>query len=329
MAIRRRCGFGAEDFVYSKLHFTVEKPWYARGLVISLFILGLIMLTWGTSILYARSIRQRNILLRRKVDEQTKELLASNVRLEENVNKLAKTEIHLRKNIQVRDRLISIITHDILTPLRFIGQIARLGAEEKQTDAGLTRRALTDVQNAVHKLFHSTQNLLHWVTYHQEQFKTTTINCSPFALVEQLMEDFSEMSRFQGNTLRNEVPEDDVIITDPRILTIILHNLLSNSIKYTQNGVITVRSTIEHKWYLLEVSDTGRGMTPVQLEAVQTGMNMHGEISVEDVTAGNGIGLSLVADLVNALHARWEIDSREGSGVSVRIYIPIIPAPEQ
>jgi len=264
-------------------------------------------------------------MLRRQVDEQTKELMMSNVQLEENVNKLAKTEIQLRKNIQVRDRLISIITHDILTPLRFIGQIARLGAEEKPTDAGLTKRALTDVQNAVHKLFHSTQNLLHWVTYHQESFKTTTINCSPFALVEQLMEDFSEMSRFQGNALNNEVPEDDVILTDPRILTIILHNLLSNAIKYTLHGDITVRSRIEAQWYLLEVSDTGRGMTAAQLEAVQQGKTTHGEISVEDVTAGNGIGLSLVADLVLALHGRWEMDSPEGHGVSVRIMIPLNP----
>lgn len=324
--IRRRCGFGPQDFVYSRLIFNVEKEWYERGWIIGLFLAALIMLTWGTTILYSRSIRKRNILLRRQVDEQTKELLASNVHLEENLSKLAKTEINLRKNIKVRDRLISIITHDILTPLRFIGQIARHGAEEKPTEEGLTKRALKDVQNAVHKLFHSTQNLLHWVTYHQENFKSNTINCSPFALVEQLMEDFSEMSRFQGNVLINEVPEDDVILTDPRILTIILHNLLSNAIKYTQNGKIAVRSSIETSWYILEVRDTGRGMTSDQLAAVHLGTMQHGEISVENLTAGNGIGLSLVADLVQALHGRWEIDSREGSGVHVRIFISLDPA---
>jgi len=221
--------------------------------------------------------------------------------------------------------LISIITHDILTPLRFIGQIARLGAEEKPTDEGLTRRALKDVQNAVHKLFHSTQNLLHWVTYHQEQFKTSSINCSPFALVEQLLEDFSEMGRFRGNMLINEVSEDDVILTDPRILTIILHNLLSNAIKYTQNGKIIVRSGIEPQGYMLEVKDNGRGMTPAQLEAVHLGLTKYGEISVEDITTGNGIGLSLVADLVHALYGHWELDSTEGKGVRVRIFISLDP----
>jgi len=196
--VRRRCGFGATDFVYSRVHFTIAKPWYTKGWAIACSVALLLFVTWGISAFNSRSIRKRNIILRRRVDDQTKELLASNAQLEENVDKLGKTEVNLRKNIRVRDRLISIITHDILTPLRFIGQIARLGNEEKSKDEGLTKRALKDVQNAVHKLFHSTQNLSRWVTYHQEQFKTTSINCSPFALVEQLMEDFSEMSPFSG-----------------------------------------------------------------------------------------------------------------------------------
>jgi signal transduction histidine kinase len=323
LLLHRRDGFGNDDFVLSRLAITVEKPWYAKGWAIIFFALGVILLTWSIAALNSRSIRKRNIELQKKVDEQTKELIASNSQLEENVNKLATSEINLRRNIRVRDRLISIITHDILTPLRFISQISRLGAEEKPADHGLAKRALADVQNASHKLFHSTQNLLHWVTYHQENFSTVSVNCSPFAIVEQLMEDFSEMAHFQGNTLINEVPEDDVILTDPRILTIILHNLLSNAIKYTQNGIIRVNSGIEQNWFVLEVIDNGRGMTPEQIEAVRTGTLRQGEISDDAITAGNGIGLSLVADLVEALNGRWDIESPEGKGVRVRLFISL------
>jgi signal transduction histidine kinase len=187
----------------------------------------------------------------------------------------------------------------------------------------MAKRALTDVQNAVHKLFHSTQNLLHWVSFQQEKFTTASINCSPFAIVEQLMEDFSEMSLFQGNTLINEVPEDDVIRTDPTVLNIILHNLLSNAIKYTQHGEIRVQSAVESNLYILEVRDTGRGMTTAQLEAIRRGTAKQGDTTLEDVTAGNGIGLTLVADLVRALQGRWEIDSPESGGVSVRIFLSL------
>ena len=320
--LRRRAGFGPKEYVYSTLHFTVLKPWYAKNWAFGMYGIGFFLIVWGTIKLYTRSIRQRNIELEHKVNEQTKVLKTTNLYLEDNLSKLALSEGNLRKNIRVRDRLISIITHDILTPLRFIGQIARLGGEEKPNEEGLPKRALTDVQNAVHKLFHSTQNLLHWVTFHQEHFNTYSTNCSPFALVEQLIEDFSEMSKFQGNILVNEVPEDDVILTDPRILNIILHNLLSNAIKYTKNGHVLVRSRTEDNWYVFEVSDSGRGMTQAQLEAVREGITREGEVMIEDISAGTGIGLSLVADLMQALKGRWEIDSPDKIGVRVRIYLP-------
>jgi len=321
--IRRRCGFGPEDFVYSRIHFNVEKPWYAKGFAISMYVLCLGLMTWIIAALNSRTIRKRNIELQRKVDIQTNALLASNLQLEENVQKLAETEIHLRKNLSLRDRLMSIITHDILTPLRFIGQIARLAIEEKPADDGLPKQALSDVHSAVHKLFHSTQNLLHWVTYHQEHFTPSSVNCSPFAIVEQLIEDFSEMSRFQGNTLINNVPEDDIILTDPRILNIILHNLISNAIKYTKNGEIRVRSATKDQWYELEVKDTGRGMTAEQLEMIRTGANNQFDVKQQDISAGTGIGLSLVADLITILQGRWEINSPGGLGVIVKVFIPL------
>lgn len=321
--IKRRCGFGPDDFVWSRAHFTVARPWYAQIWVLSMIGFAFLIILWATAALYARSIRKRNIALQHKVDEQTRELLHTNAQLEVNLTKLSASDQDLRNNIRVRDRLISIITHDILTPLKFIGQIARLGADHPQEETNNTKQALTDVQNAVHKLFHSTQNLLHWVNFQKDQLKISAVNCSPFALVEQLIEDFREMARYQENVLINEVPEDDVIISDPRILSIVLHNLLSNAIKYTQHGSITVRSGVENHSYILEVRDTGRGMTTAQLEQIRRGNSKPGEYSLEDVTAGNGIGLSLIADLMKTLQGRWEIDSPEGKGVSVRIFIPL------
>jgi signal transduction histidine kinase len=82
------------------------------------------MTIWGISVYHTRSITRRNIELQKKVDEQTMALRQSNVQLENNNNQLTRSENSLRENIRIRDRLISIITHDILTPLRFIGKIA-------------------------------------------------------------------------------------------------------------------------------------------------------------------------------------------------------------
>jgi len=325
LVLRRRCGFGPSDFVYSRQYIEVQTPWYAHRWALALYSIGLLFGFWGLASLYTYSVRQRNNMLQQKVDEQTAAIRRVNTSLEENFHRLELSEQNLRRNMRVRDRLISIITHDILTPLRFIGLIARMGAEapaQEEDEEGLTKKALSDVQHAVGKLFLSTQNMLNWVNVQQEAFKPKHSNCSPFVITEQLMEDFSEIARFQGNTMFNAVGEDDVIYTDPQILTIILHNLLSNALKFTKKGVIKVGSGNGHEGYYLEVEDTGRGMTQAQLHALRQGaIDQQHTASNDDASAGNGIGLSLVYALLQALGGRWEIYSTEGAGVQVRIYL--------
>jgi signal transduction histidine kinase len=311
--------------VYSRQYIEVQTPWYSHRWALALYSIGLLFGFWSLASLYTYSVRQRNNMLQQKVDEQTAAIRRVNTSLEENFHRLELSEQNLRRNMRVRDRLISIITHDILTPLRFIGLIARMGAEapaQEEDEEGLTKKALSDVQHAVGKLFLSTQNMLNWVNVQQEAFKPKHSNCSPFVITEQLMEDFSEIARFQGNTMFNAVGEDDVIYTDPQILTIILHNLLSNALKFTKKGVIKVGSGNGHEGYYLEVEDTGRGMTQAQLHALRQGaIDQQHTASNDDASAGNGIGLSLVYALLQALGGRWEIYSTEGAGVRVRIYL--------
>jgi signal transduction histidine kinase len=288
--------------VYSQFPFAVATPWYATTWAFLGYAGAVLMLVWGLSSLRARAVRKRNIRLSQMVEEQT---------------------AALRRNIRVRDHLMSIITHDILTPLRFIGLIAKHGSDTtSDASSGQPAQALADVRSAIGKLFHSTQNMLHWATYHREGFRPVIARCAPFVVVDQLVQDFSEMSQFQGNEMVNEVPEDDVIRTDAQVLQVILHNLLSNAMKFTASGRIVIRSASTPDGYMLEVEDNGRGMSPDQLDAVRTGALNRLEMPIDDLAAGTGIGLSLVAELVDALGGRWTIDSAAGRGVVVRIVLP-------
>lgn len=328
LELRKRSGFGPSDYVYSRLFFTVQAPWYATPWAFALYAVAALLLIWGGTALNTRSIRRRNEALQRKVNEQTATLQVANTRLADNLLQLERSQHDLRRNLRMKDRLISILSHDVLTPLRFINLITRMGAEAAAADPAPARQALADVRSAVGKLFHSTQNILHWVKYQREDFQPAFTSCSPYALVEQLVEDFSEMNRFQGNRLVNAVPEDDVIRTDPNMLHIVLHNLLSNAIKFTRGGEIRIGSTVEGQWYRLEVSDAGRGMTAVQMEKARrilAGRESaeRGASVLEEVSAGTGIGLSLIGELVRMLHGRCEIDSPGGGGVRVRVFLPV------
>ncbi len=322
LVLRKRIGFGSSDFAFASLPMTVLPPWHTTPMAFVFYAVGFLLILWGTSVLHSRSVRHRNFLLQQKVTEQTAELRKANALLGQNVEKLHQSERALRENLETKDRLISIITHDILTPLRFIGMIARLGGED-DTGASQMQKALEDVQIAVNKLYYSALNVIHWVRFQKDSFELRLTNCSPFVLVEKLTQEFSEMAAYQGNVLLNEVPEDDIILTDPQRLTIILNNLLSNAIKFTREGKIYIRSHMEPGWYLLEVRDTGRGMSQQQIQALRQGKSWQEENRPDQVTAGTGMGLSLVSDLVKALDGRWEIESSEGKGLKVQLFLPV------
>lgn len=325
LALRKRCGFGPGDYTSTRMVFKVNYPWYLQWWSMLLFagvLAGMLRLTilWNT-----RSVRQRNLMLQQKVDFQTQELKNANENLTINLHKLEASESDLKQTLNVKNRLIAIFSHDILTPLRFIGMIARFAipAKTQNTVESNAVTALHDIRNASEKLFEHTQNILDWIKYQDKSIRPALANISPFAVAEQLLEDFSELAQYNGNKLVNAIPEDDVIRTDPKILTIILHNLLSNAIKFTQSGVITMGGCFSDGHYLLKVTDTGRGMTAEQMEQLRNDETVDLPPDAATATAGNSLGFVLIKELLEVLGGDWTIDGAVDKGVSVVVKLPV------
>jgi signal transduction histidine kinase len=109
-------------------------------------------------------------------------------------------------------------------------------------------------------------------------------------------------------------PEGPVVLaTDERLVRLIFVNLVSNAIKYTDEGRVTARVTVEDGEVRVAVEDTGRGITPEdqrrlfepfrQLEPIQ-----------HKTTPGLGLGLWLVKELAAALRSKVSVDSEPGRG---------------
>jgi PAS domain S-box-containing protein len=100
-----------------------------------------------------------------------------------------------------------------------------------------------------------------------------------------------------------------------------LINLLSNAVKYNRDGgAIDIRAHADAGRIVLEIADTGLGMTPDQLAHLYEPFNRLGR--EREVTEGTGIGLVLTRQLVERMNGRLEIDSEAGHGTRVRITLP-------
>ncbi|GAB4549017.1 MAG: hypothetical protein Tsb0013_09950 [Phycisphaerales bacterium] len=116
----------------------------------------------------------------------------------------------------------------------------------------------------------------------------------------------------------------DTIVTDPTRLRQILINLVSNGIKFTEFGGVSLRYRCEGRSLLFEVSDTGIGMTRAELEKVRRFEAFtQADASTTRRFGGTGLGLMLSDSLVKRLGGRLEVDSTSGVGSVFRFSIDI------
>jgi len=315
LKIRKRSGFGYDNYFTREIGFIVEKKYYETIWFILSMIICIALLVWFVVFLYFRNLRRQNTILEYKINLRTSELKSVNEKLKLNIERLKISEINLQRNINVKTKLISIISHDIVTPLRFISMIARnaLKSEKQKLD-----EILTDIGSTSEKLHHNAQNILNWIRHQNNRIEIKKVNVAVNPLVEDIVEMMHEMAVTKGNQMINTISFDDLIRTDKNILSIIIHNILSNANKFTDHGTITISGKYEGDCYRIIIEDTGIGMNAEKLKRLHSKDWISAVNSVSEEN-GNGLGYIIVTELLELLGGEITIESTPGLGTRIVI----------
>ena len=122
--------------------------------------------------------------------------------------------------------------------------------------------------------------------------------------------------------LNKNVPE--YLMGDEDVIRKITNNLLSNSVKYTRSGSVTLAVGIKGKDLIITVSDTGIGIAPEYLESIFKPFERGAE-TVYKETSGSGLGLAIVKELVDAVHGNIDCKSVVDEGTAFTVRIPQKP----
>jgi len=142
-------------------------------------------------------------------------------------------------------------------------------------------------------------------------------------LLEHQAGEFSRQAKRKGLSI--EVLSCAAIIrSDPNLLAEILQNFVSNSVRYTKSGKITIQCSVEGQFCRVQVCDTGIGIEADQLEEVFAEFYQCKTASVS--AEGFGLGLAIVRRLSDLLGHEVEVESEPGSGSCFSIIVPIVPA---
>lgn len=236
--------------------------------------------------------------------------------------RLARQASRLKKINATKDRLFSIVSHDIRGP---IGMMVPLfhSLSKGTIPSEQTAFFLDMAYNRIKSTYAMMDNLLWWARSQQD---TIALNITKLSLGEissdimQTIKGFAEDRRVQLNT---SLPrENDFLLADKDLLKIILLNLLTNAIKFTpQNGIVTFDCQPNQKFFRFTITDSGNGMSEEKIKSL---FSITTNVSTPDAQneKSTGIGLLLVHDFLHKHGAALEISSKLGQGSSFSFLLP-------
>ena len=242
----------------------------------------------------------------------------TNTQLNEKNRLISEQRNELQKLNQVKDRLFSIISHDLRNPLITLRSYLSLAdndsiAPEKKMQFKL------QTMNAVINSGDMLDNLLAWanVQIKNTQAAITVINLED--CVWDTVHHTEAQASQKGISIHQQI-EAHTALGDYDIVSIALRNLVTNAIKYSDaNKSIYILSAKENDRVTLTVKDEGIGLSKEQIASILS--NKNASTSGTQGEKGSGLGLFLVKELLQKINAELKIESQEGAGSSFTIVL--------
>ena len=230
----------------------------------------------------------------------------------------AKTETE--RIMEQRERLLLTITHDIKAPAASIAGFIDLLSE--YVDRPKAVGYLQSISGSANHLLQLVSALLDYHKLESGKAERHEVSFQPTALVSECVAQMQPLAMAKQLRLATDinVAEDMFCRSDAFRIKQIVNNLVSNAIKYTDEGEVRVGITVMNGWMTLSVSDTGCGMTPEELQSV---FNAFTRLPGAQGKEGVGLGLTITREIVTLLGGRINVASTKGKGTTFRVCLPV------
>ncbi|GGA86794.1 sensor histidine kinase [Puia dinghuensis] len=308
LLVRKTGGFDNANVALAVSSFYIRPHWYQQpwSWLLNICLLSALVIAlvrWRTR---RFQIRQHN--LETQIAEKTRELQVKNEELE-------KTDL-------IKTRLISIISHDLVTPLRFLHLTGKNLIEKKEElTEGLLHEAIAEMASTSKELELLSTNILNWIKYRNEDRRLAKESFDLYELVTQLCGIFNALARQKHLRIINGVDAGLVLYQYIEPVKIVLYNLILNGINFTTEGYIRICSIRDREGVALQIQDTGVGMTQDQINNVLADQIIISSANVDN-RKGNGLGYLIIKDLMKIIRGNLSIRSEKEKGTTVTVWIP-------
>ena len=226
-----------------------------------------------------------------------------------------------------KNAFLANVSHELRTPMNAIIGMTDLALKEPLSP--MVREYLTTVQSSSHVLLELLNEILDFSKIESGKFSLQNVTFSLRELVEELARVVRFRAVDKGLELSSEIGPDvpDHFLGDPLRLRQILNNLLTNALKFTDKGrisvdVAAVTVSDQEAQLRFSVSDSGIGIPPKDQERIFTPFAQV-DPSMTRRHGGIGLGLAIASDLIGVMRGKLSVQSEVGRGSTFHFTIPL------
>jgi signal transduction histidine kinase len=265
-----------------------------------LLISGLVLLTLAAIVVV---ISQRKTLKLNKLISRQKQELEKQTLSLESVNR-------------VKDRLFSVISHDLRSPLSSLVSFIQLLENQKLSPEEMAEYSVL-LKDKLYATSAMMDNLLNWAHSQMDGYRPYLRDVDLYAVSTQVVQIMQGETSRKNIEMINKIPPGFMLTADVDMVTLILRNLLSNAIKFVpDHGRIELQGLRHNGKVFLSVSDTGQGVKPEWISR----FNSPGENTIMESTVGTsgekgtGLGLALSKNFAELMNASIRVTNKPGGG---------------
>lgn len=237
--------------------------------------------------------------------------------------RLRQREVELTSLNRTKDVFLSIIGHDLKTPVAnivslgeiLINNIGEATEEEKN-------EILFDIVESGRQGLWLLENLLSWTRIQTGKITYDPQNLVLQEVINKNISFISPVAIRKSIHLHTECQQGLIVFTDLNVLNTIIRNLLSNALKFTPvEGEVSLKaSKTESGEIMILISDNGVGIEQTRINNLFQTIGQTSTLGTMN-EKGSGLGLALVSDLVNLIGARIEVESQVGIGSTFKLFL--------
>jgi signal transduction histidine kinase len=319
-------------FAYLDMGMTIVPRDFIRyGIFFGLLYASVGMLTWDNRRHLARIEAQRDALARQDEELRTRSahLSALNEDLETSLDTVSLQLEAIRTQQErlvalnsLKDRVVSVLSHDLRSPLASLDGLLTTAADGTLTLYEL-RVLLPDVQRHVHATQEQLDDILQWASVLLNDAPAEAATADLYAVTMRAVAHAAVRGEAKGVRVEARVPRGLTARADARHILVVVRNLMANAVKYTPRaGTVTVTAFERDDHVVLRVQDSGRGMAPEQATALLSpGARIASTPGTEGET-GSGLGLVLCREFAERCGGALDIRSAVGAGTTVSLTLP-------